>query len=427
VARADLGVREGRIAAVGELSSASASERIDATGLHVLPGAIDSHVHFREPGFTHKEDLATGSAAAVLGGVTAVLEMPNTTPPTTTAAALADKLARARGRMHCDHAFYLGATLDNASALRGLEALPGCCGVKVFMGSSTGDLLVAEDAGVETVLRKTRRRVAFHAEDEARLEKRRALAEGGRPETHPVWRDAETARRATARLLALATRLKRRVHLLHVTTAEEVELLSLHRELASVEVTPQHLTLVAPECYERLGTLAQLNPPIRDARHREALWAAVRAGVVDVVGSDHAPHTLLEKANSYPGSPSGMTGVQTLLPLLLDHAHAGRLGLERAVDLVAAGPARVFGLAGKGRLEPGFDADLVLVDLRRRQTITNAMVRSRCRWTPFDGLEVTGWPILTVLRGQVVMRDGEVVGPARGETLRFTEAAFDAR
>ena len=417
--RVDVGIRAGRITALGDLRSASAAQRIEAAGLHVLPGVVDTQVHFREPGLTHKEDLATGSAAAVLGGVTSVFEMPNTKPPTTTAAALRDKLERARGRMHCDHAFYVGATPDNAGGLGALESLPGCCGVKVFMGSSTGELLVPDDLGIEAVLRGTTRRVTFHAEDEPRLRERRSLAARGRPETHPLWRDVETARLATARLLALARRLDRPVHVLHVTTAEEMDLLAGHRALASVEVTPQHLTLVAPGCYERLKALAQMNPPIRDARHQDALWAAVRSGIVDVVGSDHAPHTLEEKAGEYPDTPSGMTGVQTLLPLLLDHAHAGRLGLERVVDLTSAGPARVFGLPGKGRIAVDADADLVLVDSSRRETITNARVKSRCGWTPFDGMEVTGWPVATVLRGHVVMRDGEVLGPPRGEALRF--------
>ena len=287
------------------------------------------------------------------------------------------------------------------------------------MGSSTGELLVPDDLGVEAVLRATTRRVTFHAEDEPRLRERRPLAARGRPETHPLWRDAETARRATARLLVLARRLGRRVHVLHVTTALEMDLLAAHRDLASVEVTPQHLTLVAPDCYERLKTLAQMNPPIRDAAQQEALWAAVRSGIVDVVGSDHAPHTLEEKAGEYPATPSGMTGVQTLLPLLLDHAHQGRLALERVVDLTSSGPARVFGIAGKGRIAVGADADLVLVDLHRRVTITNRLIRSRCGWTPFDGMEVTGWPVATVLRGHVVMRDGEILGPPRGEALRF--------
>ncbi|HVQ30312.1 MAG TPA: dihydroorotase [Vicinamibacteria bacterium] len=424
--RADVGVVGGLIAALGDLRSAPAAERVEAVGLHVLPGVVDTQVHFREPGLTHKEDLATGSAAAVLGGVTSVFEMPNTRPPTTTAAALGDKVERARGRMHCDHAFYVGATPENARDLHALEGLPGCCGVKVFMGSSTGELLVPDDEGVEAVLRGTARRVSFHAEDEARLRERLPLAAAGRPETHPLWRDAETARLATARLLALARKLRRRVHVLHVTTAEEMDLLAAHRNLASVEVTPQHLTLAAPECYERLQTRAQMNPPIRDARHREALWAAVSAGLVDVVGSDHAPHTLEEKAGQYPATPSGMTGVQTLLPLLLDHAHRGRLGLERVVELTSSGAARVFGIVGKGRIAVGEDADLVLVDLNRRETITNARIRSRCGWTPFDGMAVTGWPVATVLRGHVVMREGEILGPPLGQPLRFVASPGEA-
>jgi dihydroorotase len=265
--------------------------------------------------------------------------------------------------------------------------------------------------------------VAVHAEDEDRLRERKpTCAEPGRPQSHPVWRDPETALRATRRLVSLAEECQSLVHVLHVTTAEEMELLAAHRVFASVEVTPQHLTLEAPDCYERLGTLAQMNPPIRDAHHRGALWRAVTEGVVDVIGSDHAPHTKDEKARPYPESPSGMTGVQTLLPLMLDHVHAGRLSLHRLVDLTSAGPARVFGLEGKGRITEGADADLVLVDLARRETITNARIASRCGWTPFDGQEVTGWPVATVLRGRVVMRDGEVMGDASGQPLRFTGA-----
>ena len=424
LARADVGIRDGRIAAVGAIDGTRSAEALDARGLHILPGVIDTQVHFREPGLTHKEDLATGTAAAVLGGVTSVFEMPNTDPPTTTAEALADKLRRAAGRAACDYAFYAGATGENADALSGLERAPGCCGVKVFMGSSTGSLLVADDAGVLAVLRATRRRVAVHAEDEGRLRERKPVfAQPGRPSSHPSWRDAETALRATRRLLALAVLARRQVHVLHVTTADEMDLLARHRSVASVEVTPQHLTLEAPDCYERLGTLAQMNPPIRDAGHREALWRAVALGVVDLVGSDHAPHTLEEKGKPYPESPSGMTGVQTLLPLLLDHVHAGRLSLSRLVDLTSAGPARVFGIEGKGRIAEGADADLVLVDRARRQTITNAWIRSRCGWTPFDGREVTGWPLATVLRGRVVMRDGERIGPPSGQPLRFTTTA----
>jgi dihydroorotase len=422
IVAADLGVRAGRIAAIGALGAASAAETVDARGLHVLPGVIDSQVHFREPGLEHKEDLATGSAAAVLGGVTTVLEMPNTRPATTTAALLADKLARACGRMRCDHAFFVGAAADNVNDLAVLERLPGCAGVKLFMGSSTGSLLIEDDATLERVLAQGVRRVAVHAEDEPRLRARRALLEGASDVAlHPVWRDAEAAVLATRRLLAAARRAGRRVHVLHVSTADELPLLEAHRDLATVEVTPQHLTLAAPDCYRELGTRAQMNPPLRSAEHRAALWQAVADGLVDVLGSDHAPHTLAEKAQPYPASPSGMPGVQTLLPLMLDHVAAGRLSLEHLVDLTAAGPARVLGIAGKGRIARGYDADLVLVDLAARRRVERAALASRAGWSPFEGRELTGWPVATLLRGRVVARDGAVVGEAAGRPARFLE------
>ena len=382
---------------------------------------IDTQVHFREPGAEHKEDLESGSRAAVMGGVTAVFEMPNTKPATTTAAALADKVGRATGRMYCDFAFYVGATPENADHLASLERLPGCCGVKLFMGSSTGSLLVAGDADIARVLASGRRRVAVHAEDESRLEERKALRREGDPASHPVWRDVETALRATRRLLDLARAAGRRVHVLHVTSAEEMALLAAHKDIASVEATPQHLTLAAPGCYQRLGTWAQMNPPIREARHRDALWAAIANGVVDVIGSDHAPHTTEEKAADYPASPSGMPGVQTLLPLLLDHAAQGRLGLERLVDLTSHGAARVFRLCAKGRLAVGFDADYTLVDLKRRWRIEENWLASKCGWSPFTGRELQGKPVGTLVRGRRVMWGDEILGPARGAPIRFEE------
>ncbi len=418
---ADIGVRAGRTAAIGDLSRRAAAERIDARGLLALPGVIDTQVHFREPGGEHKEDLETGSRAAVLGGVTAVFEMPNTCPATTTAEALADKLTRARGRMWCDHAFYVGASERNIDELARLEALPGCAGVKVFMGSSTGSLLVAEDEVLLRVLRNGRRRVAIHAEDEARLEARKDARVPGEPASHPVWRDEETAFAATRRIVALARRAGRRIHVLHVTTAQEMAFLADHKDLVTVEATPQHLTLAAPDCYAEHGTLAQMNPPIRDAAHREALWRAVHQGVVDVVGSDHAPHAREEKARDYPQSPSGMPGVQTLLPLLLDHVAAGRLSLARLVDLTSAGAQRVFRLVGKGRLAVGWDADYTLVDPKARWTIEEDWLASRCGWSPFAGRRVTGRPVGTIVRGRVVMRDGDLIGAPVGAPVRFEE------
>ncbi|MFG1298327.1 dihydroorotase [Xanthobacter sp. V3C-3] len=421
IAVADVGVSGGKIRAIGDLSAASAGEMVDATGLHVLPGVIDTQVHFREPGLDHKEDLETGSRAAVMGGVTGVFEMPNTIPQTTTAAALEDKIARGTNRMHCDFAFYVGGTHDNVADLPELERLPGAAGVKVFIGSSTGSLLVADDDGVRNILKVIRRRAAFHCEDEPRLIERKGLRVPGDASSHPVWRDEVAALTATRRLVTLARETGARVHVLHVTSAEEMAFLADARDVASVEVTPHHLTMAAPDCYARLGTLAQMNPPVRDARHRDALWAAIAGGVVDVLGSDHAPHTLEEKQKPYPDSPSGMTGVQTLVPLMLDHIAAGRLSLERFIDLTSAGPARLFGIACKGRIVEGYDADFTVVDLKRRATITNGWIASRAQWTPYDGKEVTGWPVGTFVRGRKVMWEGELTGPSAGQPIRFLE------
>ncbi|HTX50150.1 MAG TPA: dihydroorotase [Caulobacteraceae bacterium] len=418
---ADVGVRDGRIAAIGDLARAPAGEAFDARGLTVLPGVIDTHTHFREPGLEWKEDLESGSRAAVLGGVTAVFEMPNTDPATTDADALADKLARAGGRMHCDHAFYIGATPDNARFLGELERLPGCAGVKVFMGSSTGSLLVAEDIDLREVLRHAGRRVAVHAEDEACLIERRPLVRLGDWTSHPLARPACCAVKATERLLAIAGELGRRVHVLHLTTAEEVGLVARHRDIATVEVTPQHLTFAAPPVYERLRGFAQMNPPIRDEGHRAGLWRGLTEGVVDVLGSDHAPHTPEEKARPYPLSPSGMPGVQTLVPVMLTHVAEGRLTLERFIDLTSAGPQRIFDIAGKGRLAVGWDADLTIVDLKAHRTLRHADMASRVGWTPFDGMEVTGWAMATIIRGLVVMREDEIVAPSTGRPIRFLE------
>ncbi|GJD58469.1 dihydroorotase [Methylobacterium dankookense] len=420
--RADLGIRAGRIAEIGDLGRADAAERQDCTGLHLLPGVIDSQVHFREPGLDHKEDLESGSRAAVMGGVTAVFEMPNTNPLTTSAETLADKVSRAHHRMHCDFAFWVGGTHENADKVAELERLPGAAGIKVFVGSSTGALLVEDDAGVRAILRNIRRRAAFHAEDEPMLRERKTLRVPNDPASHPVWRSPEAALKATERLVALAHETGARIHILHISTKEEMVFLAEHKDVASCEVTPHHLTLDGTEAYPRLGTLVQMNPPVRDAEHRAGIWRGLSQGVADVLGSDHAPHTLEEKAKPYPDSPSGMTGVQTLVPTMLDHVAAGRLSLARFVDLTSAGPKRLFGIARKGRLAVGYDADVTVVDLKRRETIRNGWIASKCGWTPYDGVTVTGWPVGTVVRGARVMWDGILTAPSRGEAVLFEEA-----
>ncbi|MBU6269520.1 MAG: dihydroorotase [Sphingomonadales bacterium] len=419
-AQIDVAVREGRIIGLG--SYPDAARRIDCTGLDVLPGVIDSQVHFREPGLEHKEDLESGSRAAVLGGVTAVFEMPNTNPNTDTADRVLDKLKRADHRMYCDHAFYVGATAENAAELAELERIPGTAGVKIFMGASTGSLLVAEDAALARVLASGTRRVAIHAEDEARMQERRDFRVEGDASSHPVWRDDESALLATRRILRLARAARRPIHVLHITTPAELELIAQHRDVATCEVTPQHLTLAAEEAYPRLGTYAQMNPPIRSGAHRDGLWHWLRQGVPDVLGSDHAPHTKEEKAKPYPASPSGMPGVQTLLPLMLDHVAKGHLTLARLIDMTSAGVQRVFGLQAKGRIAVGYDADFTVVDRKGRFTVTEDWLESRCGWSPFTGMDLQGRVIGTIVRGHTAMWEGQLANQATGEALKFAGA-----
>ncbi|MGH6873850.1 MAG: amidohydrolase family protein, partial [Aestuariivirgaceae bacterium] len=286
-------------------------------------------------------------------------------------------------------------------------------------------LLLEHEEDLREVLASITRRAAFHSEDEARLRERKSVRVGNDPSSHPLWRDAEAARLSTERLLRLARAAGKRIHLLHGSTAEEIPLLAANKDIASLEVTPHHLTLSSPEAYARLGTRAQMNPPIRDAHHHDALWRALAEGVVDVLGSDHAPHALEEKSRPYPHSPSGMPGVQTLVPVMLDHLSKGRLGIERLVDLTSHGPARLFQIAGKGRIAVGFDADFTIVDLKAKRTITDDWIESRCRWTPYDGMEVQGWPVGTVIRGDVVMWQGQIGAQPSGRPLRFSDMSYD--
>ena len=418
--RTDLGITDGRFASLQAEAADGATEVLDATGLHVLPGLIDAHVHLRDPGDAAVESIPTGTRAAALGGIATVFDMPNTTPAITDAATIAWKQGHAAAASYVDLAFYVGATRANTPALGGHETADGVCAVKLFAGSSTGDLMIEDDPGIAAAMRHGRRRIAYHSEDEYRLRARRGMFETGMPyDSHRHWRDEECAFLGTRRIVALARETGRPAHILHVSTAEELDYLAGCRDVATVEVLVNHLTQMAPECYEALGGLAVMNPPIRDRRHHEASWAAIRSGLVDVVASDHAPHPLAAKQRPWPLCPAGLTGVQTIVPLMLDHVNAGRLSLSRLADLMAAGPARVYGLVAKGRIAAGFDADLTLVDMRARRTITNEWIASPCGWTPFDGTAVTGWPMATLVRGMAVMRDGEVTGPPRGRLARF--------
>ncbi len=416
----DVGVRNGKIIALGVPGDATADTTIDATHLHVLPGLIDPHVHFRDPGDKTVESIPTGSLGAILGGLTAVFDMPNTAPSMVDAAGMEWKRSYVEQVAWCDMGIYVGGTKTNIPNLGDLELTCGCCGIKIFAGSSTGDLMVEDDAHLEKVMRSGRRRIAFHSEDEYRLQARKPAYKTGDPyASHAEWRDEECAFLGTRRLMALARKTGRPAHILHVSTAQEFEYLKDYRDIATAEVLVNHLTQVAPDCYEKLGGFAVMNPPIRGQKHQDAAWKAVNDGLVDTIGSDHAPHSREKKMLPWPTCASGLTGVQTLVPIMLDHVNAGRLSLTRMVDLMSAGPARVYGAISKGRLAAGYDADFTLVDLKKQRRIEESWIVSPCGWTPFAGMDIAGWPVATIIRGNIVMRDDEALGQPTGKLVRF--------
>lgn len=419
--RFDIGIDNGHITELGE--GLSGAESMDMGGLCVMPGVVDTQVHFRDPGLTHKEDLESGSRAAIMGGVTTFFDMPNTVPNTTTETRLTEKRALARNRSWADYGFFIGASEENVDELRALEKLPGCPGIKIFMGSSTGSLLVEEDSALEAVLANGFRPCPVHAEDEARLRKRKA--EFGSEVTvlqHPDIRDAEAARFATARLIDLCRKTGRPIHVLHVSTADELPLLKAAKAEGlpiTCEVTPQHLALSAPSAYEQHGSHAQMNPPIRSESHRLALWEALGEGLFDVFGSDHAPHTIEEKAKDYPNSPSGIPGVQTMLPWLLTWAAQGKLPYSQIIEMACRRPAELYGIEKKGQIAIGFDADLVFVNPTETWTVEPRWLQSKCGWSPFLGAEMQGKIRHVLLRGNFVVLNESLCGLPIGRAVSF--------
>ena len=399
------------------------TREIDCKNILVLPGVIDSQVHFREPGLEGKENLESGMLAAVAGGVTSIFEMPNTNPLTITPETIDDKLNRAKRAAWSDYAFYLGGTMRTSANLSEWEMLPGVCGIKIFMGASTGDLMTATDEEVEAVVSNGQRVIAVHAEDQMIMMEnfKTILGDSDDVSMHCKWRSPESCLSATKRVVNLARKHKRRVHILHITTQQEMEFLSKNKDVASVELLANHLTLHAPECYDSLGTLAQQNPPIREKNHQDALWKALNDDVVDIIASDHAPHTVEEKSQTYPKSPSGTPGVQTLVPIMLNHVNNGKLSLSKLVSLWSHGPERIHKIHNKGRIQVGYDADFTLVDMKKEVTISNSQQKSKSKWTPFDGMKVKGWPTHTIIRGHCVMIDDEIMGEPIGEMVQFKE------
>ena len=414
----DIGIENSKIVKIGKLKE-DARETYDAEGLLVLPGCIDTQTHFREPGSTDTEDLYSGSRAAIAGGITAVFEMPNTNPPTSNKKEFQRKLDLAKNRMYCNYAFYFGATADNADDLADLKNLEGCCGIKLFAGSSTGNLLVAKETDIEKVFKNSSKVVAVHSEDEEILNINKKLIRNGDVHSHPIWRSVECAMSSTRRIVKIAEKYNKKAHILHITTKEEIDFLSQHKGNITFEITPQHLTIYAPECYDKLGTYAQMNPPIRDKSHYDRLWYAVKNNLNDTIGSDHAPHLKKNKEKVYPNSPSGMPGVQTLMPVMLDHINAGKLSINQLISFVCENPVKIFGIKNKGFIKEKYDADLTIVDMNKKITIKNENIESKCKWSPFNNIEFKGTPVATIIAGKIKMKAGEILGDPDGSPLIF--------
>ncbi len=414
----DIGVNNGKIVKIGKITE-DAKDTFDAKDLIVLPGCIDTQTHFREPGSTDTEDLNSGSRAAIVGGITAVFEMPNTNPPTSNKKEFQRKLDLARNRMYCNYAFYFGATADNADDLADLKNLEGCCGIKLFAGSSTGNLLVAKETDIEKVFKNSSKVVAVHSEDEEILNINKKLIKNGDVHSHPIWRSVECAMSSTRRIVRIAEKYNKKAHVLHITSKEEIDFLSQHKGNITFEITPQHLTIYAPDCYDKLGTYAQMNPPIRDKTHYDRLWYAVKNNLNDTIGSDHAPHLKINKDKKYPNSPSGMPGVQTLMPVMLNHINDGKLSLNQLIKLVCENPVKIFGIQNKGFIKEGYDADFTIIDMNKKIIIKNENIESKCKWSPFNEVEFKGTPVATIIAGKIKMKDGKILGDPDGTPLKF--------
>ena len=417
--KTDIGVTNNKISHISDLRNEKSKDVYDAENLIVLPGCLDTQVHFREPGSTDTEDLHTGSKAAIAGGITGVFEMPNTNPPTSSKKEFQRKLDLAKNRMYCNYAFYFGATANNSDDLSSLKSLEGCCGIKLFAGSSTGNLLVAEEDDIDKVFQNSSKVVAVHSEDEAILNKNKKLIEKGNVHTHAVWRSVECAISSTRRIVKIAERHNKKAHILHITTKEEIDFLSQHKGNITFEITPQHLTLFAPDCYDKLGNYAQMNPPLREKSHYDRLWYAVKNNLNDTIGSDHAPHLKINKDKEYPNTPSGMPGVQTLLPVMLNHVNEGRLSLNQLINLLCENPVRIFGIQNKGFIKKDFDADFTIIDMEKITEIKNENIKSKCGWSPFDGEKLKGIPVATIVNGIIKMKDGNIIGEPEGLPLKF--------
>lgn len=418
-ARVDVLIEEGKILGIDPPQGAHVDETIQADDLVLIPGVVDDQVHFRDPGLTHKEDLYTATRACAKGGVTSFLEMPNTKPATISQERLVEKLALASGKCLVNYGFYIGATPQNVNELKHATRTPG---IKIFIGSSTGDLLVDSQQALEQIFAETTLPICAHCEDEATVNANRQRLNGGSSyEDHSRIRDEAAAVIATKRTLDLALRHKHRFHLLHVSTAAETEFLRNHQGLITAEVCPHHLYFNVDD-YERLGSLVQMNPSIKTSEDNEGLWRALKDGRIQVIATDHAPHTLEEKQQPYPNSPSGLPAVENSLALMLDSVNAGICSLESVVNWMCDAPARTWDLIDKGRIAEGYDADLVLINLHKKQTVRNETQETKCRWSPWKGVTLQGWAVRTLVGGKTVFLDGKFDDSVRGTEIQFDHA-----
>ncbi|MCF7825347.1 MAG: dihydroorotase [Candidatus Marinimicrobia bacterium] len=417
IIRQDVLLRDGKIAQVGKISEGTAARVIDGTHLYCLPGALDPQVHFRDPGLTWKEDLRTGSMAAAAGGVTSFFDMPNTKPSTITIEGMAERKQLAAEKCVVNYNFFIGATNTNLEVLNGVKNVPG---IKIFMGSSTGDLLVSDRRDLENIFGHGSRLIAVHAEDDDIINSAREIYKNSTDFNHHQFvRSPDAALKATTLAVELAIKYQRRLHILHMTTLDEVKYLEIQKSKApiSAEVCPQHILLSAPHVYQKLGSYAQMNPPIRDTRHGEALWEGLVKGVIDCVATDHAPHTHEEKAKPFGEAPSGMPGVETSLPLMLDRANRGLCKIEDVVKWMCEKPVELYKVQNKGHIKAGYDADIVLVDMGKKRSIENGKLWTKVNWSPYDGWTSQGWPVMTIVNGNIVFQDGEIDESVKGKEV----------
>ncbi len=413
----NIGIKEGKI--FFAQNEDTFIQKQDLNGLTLFPGFIDTQVHFREPGLTHKETIHTGSAAAAMGGITAFLEMPNTQPPTTAGVAIDLKCEIAQNLSYVHYAFFMGGTAENIEELIKAHTLEGCCGIKIFFGSSTGSLLLNDEEKILEIFTKCKLPIAIHSEDENILQQNKVIRDEAKSvHAHYQWRSSESALSSTKILLRLARQAGKKIHILHITTQEEIELLLQNKDIATFEVTPQHLFFSAPSAYDQLGTKVQMNPPIREEKHRQALWNAFIKNQIDVFGSDHAPHTLEEKMKAYPHSPSGMPGVQTMVSVLLHFAIEQKISFEYLVKVLVENPVLIYQIANKGKIEEGFDADLTLLDLKGETLILDSTQKSKCAWTPFHNQLFKGKVKGTMIAGKWAMFNDELFLTGTAQKLK---------